>query len=344
MELEICGMNHRSAPVEVRERLSLSQAKIPEAILELRKRGVLQESLILSTCNRFEIYAVKKEGSAGPDLANFLAELHGLDPSCFKPFLYHFQGRDAVEHLFKVAASLDSMLIGEAQILGQVKEAYRIARETGTAGDTMAKIFTAAFHVGRKIRNQTAIGRGGSSISSASVEFAKKVVGDLKDKTVLLIGAGKMGELAVRHLKGRGAGKVFVANRTVERAKETAEKIEGEAIGFESLFKVMKNVDIVMSSTAAPHMIIYKEDILGVMKDRNDRPLLLIDVAVPRDIDPSTAEITGVHLYNIDDLKEACDRRLSEKLKVALAAEEIVKEQVKDFVCSFGLSSLRMAG
>ncbi len=338
--LRVCGMNHRSAPVEVRERLAIPPDRLAQAVKLLKEQGPMLESAILSTCNRVELYAVMSQGCDCRELVRFLARFHGIDESSFAQFLYHGSGMDAAFQLFKVAASLDSMVIGEPQILGQVKQAYQVARDAGGLGKILTEVFDEAIRAGSLARSRTQIGKGAVSVSSISIELARKAVGDLEGKTVLIIGTGKISELSIRHLQSRGIRKVLVANRTFERAQELARSVGGEAIRFDALFEFMERADIVLSSTAAPHIIIHRAQVREVMERRCGRPLIFIDTAVPRDIDPGVTEIEGVHLYNIDDLSHVRDSNLQKKIEAARDVERIIQERMGHLIeklnCSRG--------
>jgi len=330
MNIQILGLNHKTAPIEIRERVSFTPERLSDALISLKKYAPIEENLILSTCNRVEVYAVTKDLQSGfNSICCFLSEFHGVEEGKFRRHLYLFSDINAVRHLFRVVSSLDSMIVGETQIFGQVKEAYFKARQCKVIGRIFNSLFEEAIKVGKKIRTQTQIGKGAVSISSASVELAKKIFENLEGIKILIIGAGKIGELAVRNLASRGASMIFVANRTFSKAEELARVFGGQAVGFERIFEFMQDVDIVISSTSAPHFIINQKDLFAVMRKRNQRPLFLIDLGLPRNIDPDLNRLDNVYLYNIDDLARLRDANLKERLREAKKAEEIIEKSVK---------------
>lgn len=314
----------------MREKLSFPVSKLKEALLGLRNRDSILEDVILSTCNRVEIYAVCRQVQNIEDvLRKFLCDFHRIKEAEFIPYLYRYNNRAAIEHLFRVISSLDSMILGETQIFGQIKDAYQVARAAGCVGRVFTQVFDEALRVGKMVRTQTQIGKGAVSIGSAGIELAKKIFDSLQGKSVLIIGAGKISELVTKHLISRGAKMVLVSNRTYERAQELASQFNGQAVRFESLFEFMKDVDIVISSTSAPHIIVDKEPVQKIMKLRRHKPLFFIDLAVPRDIDPGINDIDNVYLYNIDDLSRVKDANIKERLLEAKKAERIIKERVE---------------
>ncbi len=326
MIIQLCGLNHKTAPIEVREKLSFSPSRAEEAVRLLHEDGEIREDLILSTCNRVEIYAVTPAHASPIRLKAFLSRFHGVEESAFVGHLYVHRGPEAVRHLFRVVTSLDSMVVGEPQILGQVREAYGIARRAGAVGEVLSRVFDEALRIGKVARSATRIGAGAVSIGSLSVEMAKRIFGSLEGITVLIIGSGKVSELTLRQLTGSGIGKVLVANRTFDRAQEMAARFRGEAIRFERLLEQMADADIVISSTNAPHLILHKASVEEVMERRGHRPLFLIDTAVPRDIAPEVKSIANVHLYNIDDLGRMREANLGERLKESPAVEAIIED------------------
>ena len=328
MQLAIVGVSHKTAPVEVRERLAFNSEALRHALIALVGRREITEAIILSTCNRVEVV------SESPDdrlIREFLCEFHQIPHDAVSKHLYSFKNAEAIRHVFRVAASLDSMMIGEPQILGQVKEAYRIAEDAGTVGMNLSALMNRAFAVAKKVRSETGISQSAVSISYAAVELARKIFGDLTGKTVMIIGASKMGELAAKHLKRNGVSSVLVTNRTFERAVELAQVFEGAALPFEHLTEHMDRADIVISSTGAPHFVISKALAEQVIHKRKNKPMFFIDIAVPRDIDPTVNEIDNAFLYDIDDLQQVIDANLKERLKEALKAEEIVDLEVQAF-------------
>lgn len=329
MNLQLIGVNHRSAPVEVRERFAIPEKKLPEALQSLVQYPGVEEGLIISTCNRVEVLAGLKNGTA--DLRGFLRDYFHLDPSEFDQHLYEFREHEAVQHVFRVACSLDSMVVGEPQILGQLKEAYAIARAVGAVQSNLDALLTRSFAIAKRIRTETAIASSAVSVASVAVELAKKIFGDLKGKNVYLVGAGKMSELAARHLLANGAGSIFVANRTYDRALSLASKFNGRALRFEELYDTADQADIIITSTGAPVAIFRKEHGERFMARRRNRPMFFIDIAVPRDVDAAMNDVDGVFVYDIDDLQQVVSSHLSDRKKEAAKAEDIVKLEVERF-------------
>jgi glutamyl-tRNA reductase len=341
MQIVIVGLSHKTAPVEYRERLSFPENLCTEALQELLKYKNITEAVILSTCNRTEIYAVTEDVSEGQNsIVCFLSDYCKLNESELAKYLYFHDSINAISHLFRVVSSLDSMVVGEAQILGQAKEAYEIAFNAGVTGTILNKFLRHAFFVGKKVRTDTEIGESAVSISYAAVELAKKVFGVLENRTVMVIGAGEMSELTAKHLISNGIKTVLVANRTYERAVEFAERFNGKAVSFDDLFNQMVNADIIISSTGAPSYVIRKSDVLKVMQVRKNRPIFFIDIAVPRDIDPKVNNIYNAFLYNIDDLHSVVDANLADRSREAKKAEVIIEHEIEEFVS--WLSSLEV--
>ncbi len=330
MNFRLIGVNHRSAPVEVRERFAVSESKLPDALRRVTECPGIRGALVLSTCNRFELLAHTENGTA--DVQNFLGNYFQIDPAAFCKHLYDYRDRDAVRHLFRVAASLDSMIVGEPQILGQVKEAYATARAVGAVNSHMDALLTRAFAVAKKVRNETAVGSSAVSVASVAVELAQKIFGSLNGKHVYLVGAGKMSELAARHLLAHGAGSIFVSNRTAERAQLMAQRFSGQAIPFEQLYDSADKADIVITSTGAPHTIFRREHAEKFMARRRNRPMFFIDIAVPRDVDPAVNDVDGVFVYDIDDLQSVVSSHVDERKREALRAEEIIELEVERFM------------
>jgi glutamyl-tRNA reductase len=330
MQIALVGISHKTAPVEVRERLSFQGETIRTALTSLLARENISEAMILSTCNRVEVVA---EGPDDRMIREFLCAYHRISPDTISKHLYSFRNTDAIRHVFRVASSLDSMMVGEPQILGQVKEAYRIATDAGTIGMHLSALMSRAFAVAKKIRSETGISQSAVSVSYAAVELAKKIFGQLTGKTVMIVGASKMGELAARHLKRAGVSSVLVTNRTFDRAVELAKAFEGAAVLFEHLEDHIDRADIVISSTGAPHFVISRTMAEHIINRRKNKPMFFIDIAVPRDIDPGVHEIDNAFLYDIDDLQQVVESNLKERLKEAVRAEQIVDEEVQVF-CS----------
>jgi glutamyl-tRNA reductase len=330
MRLLITGVNHRTAPVEVRERLAFDQNALGSALGELRTRTGAFEGMILSTCNRVEI-AVTTSNGADPAMAvdQFLSDSRKMDLAAVRPHLYHHLDEDAIRHLFRVAASLDSMVVGEPQILGQLKNAYAAAKANGALSSQLELILTRAFAVAKRVRSETGIGESAVSISYAAVELAREIFGTLAGKKVMIVGAGKMSELAARHLHRSGATQIFVTNRTAERARELAQLFQGVIVDYDRFLATLPEMDIVITSSGAPFYIIQKAHMRKVIDQRKNRPMFLIDIAVPRNIEPSVNEIDNVFLYDIDDLQKVVDNNVGERRKRAEAAEAIVGEEVE---------------
>lgn len=328
----IIGLNHRTAPVEIRERLAFPTEAIGHALRSLLERESLKEGVILSTCNRVEVCALTTQGSQGTSEAKeFMAAYHGIPLGELNGYLYHYEKDEAVRHLFRVASSLDSMVLGEPQILGQVKDAYGYAVEFRAIGPVLDKFFAKTFSVAKRVRTETRVASSAVSVSYAAVELARKIFGDLSDKTVLLIGAGEMCELAARHLISAGVKGIMVTNRTFERAVKLAEEFGGMPIRFDEIPVHLKRADIVLSSTGAPHFILRKQDIEEIIRIRKNRPMFFIDMAVPRDIDPDANQVDNVYVYDIDDLNNVIETNLEERQREAMKAEEIVTEEVYSF-------------
>ena len=328
MQLAIVGVSHKTAPVEIRERLAFPEDGLQAALAELVGRERIAEAMILSTCNRVEIVA---EGPDDDPIRDFLCEYHRIPTDAVSKHLYSFKNTDAIRHVFRVTASLDSMMIGEPQILGQVKEAFRIASNAGTIGMHLSALMNRAFAVAKKVRSETGISQSAVSISYAAVELARKIFGDLHGKTVMIIGASKMGELAAKHLRRNGVSSVLVTNRTFERAVELAKIFEGAAVPFEHIAEHMDHADIVITSTGAPHFIITKPMAEQLIHRRKNKPVFFIDIAVPRDVDPSVNDLDNIFLYDIDDLQQVVDSNMKERLNEATRAEEIVDHEVHAF-------------
>ncbi len=329
------GTSHHVAPIAFREKLVFSEAQLTEALHHLQKSNQVQEAVILSTCNRVELYAVMNSPPGGQAsakvLLEFLSRYHQIDIEILKKFTYTSQELDTIMHLFRVTASLDSMVVGESQILKQVRNAYDFSRSVGGAGPVLNRLFTKAFSVGKRVRADTTITSGAVSISYAAVELAKKIFNTLEGKTVAIIGAGEMSELTAKHLVASGVSKVLVTNRTYERAVKVAEKFKGTPLPFESGLDFLIDADIVISSTDAPQYLISTRPLAELMKRRKHRYMFLIDIAVPRDIEPDVSKIAHVFLYNIDDLEAVVDSNLKQRQQEATRAEQIVSEEAKRF-------------
>jgi glutamyl-tRNA reductase len=333
MELIVIGLSHKVTSIEIRERLAFKESEMAKALVQAQSFPSVKENMILSTCNRVEIYAASREtDKAILDLKNFLSQYHDLPLKDFEKNLYFFVGEEAVRHIFRVASSLDSMVIGEPQILGQIKSAYNIATESKSSGVILHRLLHRAFHVAKRVRTETKISNSAVSVSSVAVELAEKIFGTLEKRTVLLVGAGEMSELAARHLVSGGAEKILVTNRTYERAIALAEEFQGEAIRFEEMASGLKKADIVISATESPHYIIGHDQMAKVMKDRKQKPIFFIDIADPRDIEPRVGDIENVYLYNIDELQKVANENIKDREKEVERAEAIVQDEMVKFV------------
>ena len=329
MNLVVIGVNHRTAPVEVREQFAIPESRLPEVVKDLASYPGVEEGMIVSTCNRVELLARTVNGTA--DLNGFMRQLYGFDPAQFGEHLYEYRERDAVRHVFRVASSLDSMVVGEPQILGQVKEAYATARAVGAVNSQLDALLTRAFAVAKRVRNETAVATSAVSVASVAVDLAKKIFGNLQGKSIYLVGAGKMCELSARHLLAHGAQQIYVANRTYDRAAALAKKFNGQAIPFEQLYETIPQADIVISSTGAPHAIFRKEHGERFLSRRRNRPMFFVDIAVPRDIDPEMNKLDGIFVYDIDDLQQVVSSHVADRRAEADRAEAIVQMEVDKF-------------
>ncbi len=330
MNLILVGINHRTAPVEVRERMNIEESRLAAAVSDLAHREGIVEGMILSTCNRVEVITnAQNDVEPEPILRRFLSDYHRCDLSPFERYFYWHRQQEAVRHLFRVASSLDSMILGEPQILGQVKQAYAIARQVGALKGTLNQVVNQSLAVARKVRRETALGTAAVSVSYAAVELAKKIFGSLSGKTIYLLGAGKMSELAAKHLLRSGASAIWVSNRTYQRAVELAAAFHGTAIPFEQLFEFVNMADIVISSTGAPGYIVRKEEAERLLTARKNRPIFFVDIAVPRDIDPAVNELDNAFVYDIDDLEQVVEANKKQRQREAVWAEEIVQQEVQ---------------
>ncbi|MBR1885545.1 MAG: glutamyl-tRNA reductase [Schwartzia sp.] len=336
MQLIAVGLNHKTAPVEVREKFSIPKERVRGGLIALSDYETVQEAVVLSTCNRSEIYAVAEDTAGGVEaLRDFWADLTGIDES-MEPYLYCFVHEDAIRHLFRVASSLDSLVIGEGQILSQVKDAYAMSHDTGTTSTVLNTLFHRAIATGKRVRTETRIAFSAVSVSYAAVELAREIFGGSLDATSALIyGAGRMAELTIENLLGRGVKKIYVANHHRDKAEELADKYGGQAVDFDAALEEAADVGIVVTSTGAPHYVVHPKDVRRAMKKREGRSLVFFDIAVPRDVDPEVGEIAGVTVYNIDDLEEVVDEHREERQKEAHQAEGIVEEEVDSIMDKF---------
>jgi glutamyl-tRNA reductase len=338
MSLFLVGLNHKTAPIATREQFALSSSRLPLVLNGLRETGA-REVVVLSTCNRFEIYALGSE-KLDEAITQFLSEFFQLSSTRLQSHLYHRRDREAAHHLFEVACGTDSLVLGESQILGQVKTAFEDARSHNALGGTLDELFRRAITCGKRARSETEIGRGALSVGSAAVELARQIFGSLQGRTVLILGAGKMSELTAQHLVSSGARRIIVSNRTHERACAMARQFNeveqengdspvlSEAVTWDEFPRWLHQADIVISSTRAPHTVISQEQVAHAMKSRRSRPLLLVDIAVPRDIDPQSHRLDNVYLYDIDDLQGVVSENRRQRAGELARVEEVVNEEV----------------
>jgi glutamyl-tRNA reductase len=333
MTLLLIGVNHKTAPVELRERIAIAREDLPEATRALAALPGVAECMIVSTCNRVELLAAVEDSDL--QLRGFLSSYFGLSAAEIGPHIYEYRDQEAVRHLFRMASSLDSMVVGEPQILGQVKEAYAVARAAGAVGGQLEHLLQSAFAAAKKARSETGIGSSSVSISSVAVDMARKIFGSLHGRTVFLVGAGKMSELAARHLAQQGAGAILVTNRTHERARRMAQEFQGpvipKVVPFEELYEAAAGADIVISSTGAPHHIFRPEHGQAFLHRRRNRPMFFIDIAVPRDVDPAMNKLDGIFVYDIDDLEQVAAAHMEERSREATDAEALIAGEVARF-------------
>ena len=337
MALFVAGLSHKNAPVALREQLAVEEDKLRELLRDIQADGVLPEVVVLSTCNRVEVYGIAEAPGEARALAfRHLCRHRGLDLGAVEPILYTHLDADAVRHAFRVAASLDSMMIGEPQILGQVKDAFALAQACETVGPQLHTLFSQAFSVAKRVRTETEIARHAVSVSFAAVELAKKIFAGLARRAVLLVGAGKMSELAAKHLVEQGAFPVYVTNRTWARAQEMARALSGTAVPWDEMETALASVDIVVTSTGASEPVVRAAAVARVMQGRRGRPLFFIDIAVPRDVEPGVDALDDVYRYDIDDLKQVVDANLRERGREAQRAETLVEREVGKFLTRQG--------
>ena len=344
MPVIVIGLSHHSSPVELRERFAFSENQIIEALDQIKEKGIAEEALILSTCNRVEIYAASKNNdSIKQKLSQFLCDFHDISE---KPgdALYSFYDSHSIAHLFRVSCGIESMVLGETEILGQLKQSYKLALQKKATGPILNRIFQKAFNVAKLVRTKTQIQRGSISISSVAVELAESIFDSLKSQQVLVIGAGDTSEKAARALKSRGASSILVSNRSHEKAKSLAEELQGRAIHFETWEQEFKAIDIIISSTSAYHYVLIRDKLQAMLKQRGNRPLLIIDIAVPRDVDPACNQIENVYVYNIDDLQTIASQYLNQRKADVTNCEKLIikkrDEILKDLNPDLGKSSV----
>ncbi len=332
MKVLVVGLNHKTADIEVREKVAFDGPKLGEGLLRLRGLPEIEEAMILSTCNRVELYAnVKDPVQASESIKTFLSEFHDVNRELLDKSLYIYDDINAVRHIFRVASSLDSMVIGEPQILGQVKDAFEMALEKKTTGILLNRLMKKTISTAKKVRTETRIAENAVSISFAAVELAKKIFTNLSGKVSMLLGAGEMAELAARHLISNGVKEVIVVNRTYERACELARDFNGRPVKFDGFLQEMVRTDIVICSTGASRYVLMKDQMQKMMKERKQRPVFIIDISVPRNIDPEINALDNVYLYDIDDLQGIVDTNMFERKKEAEKAEKIIEEEIEPF-------------
>ncbi len=333
MSIIVVGLSHKSAPIEVREKLNFPENTLPDALRKLMTYEGVKESLIVSTCNRVEIYACVQDSASGIDrIKQFISDYHGLSRESLEQALYVYPDAQGVRHTFRVASSLDSMVVGEAQILGQLKDAYDISLKAKTTSTILNKLLKKAISVAKRVRTETKLAEGAVSISSAAVELAKKIFGELEGKTVMLLGAGEMAELAAEHLLSNGVKNIMVANRTFERAEELALEFKGDAIRFENFPDALVMIDILICATGAPNYVVNRDMVARALKERRNKPLFLIDISNPRNIDPGVDKEDNVYLYDIDDLQSKVDVNTEGRATEATKAEELISLEVETYL------------
>jgi glutamyl-tRNA reductase len=331
MYLTVLGINHRTAPVEVRGQVTFPPEQLARALAELTALDGVNEAAILSTCNRTEVYCTRDDASV-EIIAGWLCRFHRLDPGTLQPHLYDYQQAEAVRHILRVAAGLDSMILGEPQILGQMKDSYQQALQANSLDTLVNRLFQHTFSVAKQIRTDTAIGASPVSVAFAAVSLARQIFGNLEKQTALLIGAGETIELTARHLHERGTGKTVIANRTVGRAHDLAAQFDGYGIGLDEIAAHLPEADIVISSTGSTEPLITRNQVKKALKKRKHRPIFMVDLAVPRDIAADVAELDDIYLYTVDDLQQVIEDNLHSREEAALQAEEIIDVQVERFM------------
>ena len=342
-KLVVAGLNHKTASVEIREGYSLSSQEIEDGLNELQDFDNMQELVVLSTCNRSEIYAVVDKEASLEAVCQFLSKLTNMqvDEAFLQQYGYVLWDEKCIEHLLRVTASLDSLVLGEGQILSQVKHAYALALENGATDTVLNLLFHCAIATGKRVRSETRIAFNAVSVSYAAVELAKNILGTVENCRALLFGAGKMAELTAEYLLSQGAGELYVANRHLAKAELLAQRFKGKAVDWTEVYGVLDQMDIIITSTGAPHYVIHQREVKKALEQRQGRPVVLIDIAVPRDVEPEVGQLPGVSLYNIDDLESVVDDNLSERQKEAVQAEAIVREETQGLIEKYQYLSLQ---
>jgi glutamyl-tRNA reductase len=332
MNIVVVGLSHKTASVEIREKVAFAPTHMEKPLRNLVALDDITEGVIVSTCNRVEIYVTTRDIAGGiARVKRFLSDHHNVPLETLDHHLYAYHGEEAIRHVFRVASSLDSMVVGEPQILGQIKTSYGYAAEYRSSGIILNRFLHKAFSVAKRVRTETKIASSAVSVAFAAVELARKIFNDLSDKTVMLIGAGEMCELAAKHFLNNGVRGLMVTNRTFERAEKLAEEFDGKAVRFDDLFDQLHKADIILSSTGAPHTIIGAGDLAEVMRRRKQKPMFFIDIAIPRDIDPAVNDVENVYLFTVDDLQEVVAANLQQRKEEANKAEEIVNQEIGQF-------------
>lgn len=334
MEIVLVGLNHRSAPVEVREKVAFTNEQARQAADELRARGILHETLVLSTCNRSEVYGVPPESAheSAAALLSYLSSFHSVQLELLSPSLYHHYDRHAVRHLFRVASGLDSMMLGEAEILGQVREAYRTAHEHGATGPVLNRLFQGALEVGKRVRSETDLGTRPMSVASAGVKLAERIFGKLRERTALVLGAGMISEQVLSQLRDRDIARLFVMNRSIERAENLAHQFSGKVIAWEDWESALTLPDVIVSSVSSDQPVLKRADLEKAMAARGNRPLFVMDLGMPRNVEAASASLYNFYLYNLDDLSQIVQQNRSARESEVPRAEFIVDEHVGKFL------------
>jgi glutamyl-tRNA reductase len=331
MSLLVLGLNHKTAPVDIRERLTFGPDIVVAALRSLLEKPGLNEAVILSTCNRTEIYCGLTE-TEQDEVGLWLSDFHGLELETISPYLYRYEGKDAIQHLLQVSCGLDSMVLGEPQILGQVKSAYQTANVAKATGKLLGRLFQHSFSVAKQVRTDTAIGCSPVSVAFAAVSLARQIFSDLSEQTAMLIGAGETIELAARHLHQHGIGRIIVANRTLDRAHTLANQFDGYAISLTEISTHLAEADIIISSTASPLPILGKGAVESALQKRKHQPVFMVDIAVPRDIEAEVGNLNDIYLYTVDDLDEVIQENMRSRQEAALQAQEIIEQHTEEFI------------
>jgi glutamyl-tRNA reductase len=337
MSIVLVGTSHKTAPVEVRERLAFAESRLVDALREITDQKLIRESLIVSTCNRVELIAATADGAGHSETAvshlyEFLRSFHGCDSSLLRKHCYNFAGEDAIKHVFRVTSSLDSMVVGEPQITGQIKEAFQRAQGADSVGHELTQLMSRAFAVAKRVRNETGIGSSAVSISFVAVELARKVFEELKGSAVMLLGAGEMAELAAKHLLNYGADRLMIVNRTYQNAVALAQQMNGEPVHFEDFEKRLPEAEIVLCSTGAPSYLLHADQVRRALERRRNRPMLMVDISVPRNIDPEIGRLDNAFLFDVDDLESIAEANRAERAREASRAEEIIEAEAERFL------------